>query len=133
VTAVADLKAPRPLPDRRIAVVLSGLVVLLALPLFLLTGWDIRGWTVAAVLWVAGQILGVVLSRFRIGGEHALTSGVAAFVMMFRGIVMGVVLVVLAATEPEIALAAAIVYALAYTLELGLSLTLYFSHPGKEA
>ncbi len=46
--------------------------------------------------------------------------------MTFRAIAVMVVIVVLAATDPQLALAATLVYALAYTLELGVSLALYF-------
>jgi len=47
--------------------------------------------------------------------------------MMSRGILLAVVLLALAAADPYLALAGALVYAAAYSIELGLSLVLYFS------
>ena len=49
--------------------------------------------------------------------------------MMFRAIAVMVVLLVVAASDPHLGLAAAITYALAYTVELGLSLVTYFGNP----
>jgi hypothetical protein len=46
--------------------------------------------------------------------------------MMTRGIVVILVALVLAVNDPELALAGALVYAFAYSVELGLSLVLYF-------
>jgi len=36
----------------------GALVIVLALPLFLVAGWDLAGWAVAAVLWVGVQAFG---------------------------------------------------------------------------
>ena len=53
-------------------------------------------------------------------------SGVRGVGMMFRPVAVMVVVIVVAASNPEVGLAAGAVYALAYTLELGLSLLAYF-------
>jgi hypothetical protein len=45
---------------------------------------------------------------------------------MFRAVAVGIVVIAVAATDPELAVAAALLYALAYTLELTLSLLSYF-------
>jgi hypothetical protein len=47
--------------------------------------------------------------------------------MMGRGILLMVVLLAVAVGDPGLALAGALVYAAAYTSELALGLTLYFS------
>jgi hypothetical protein len=120
------------MPDRRIPVLAAGLVVLLALPVFLLAGWDVRGWALGAVMWVGFQGLGILLSRAGIGKPTLSGSGVYAFGSMSRGIVLMLVLVVVAAVDPELALAGALVYAFAFTVELGLSLSLYFSGGAKQ-
>ena len=39
--------------------------LLLALPVFLLAGWSIAGWGLAAVLWVAVHAIDLVLRRTR--------------------------------------------------------------------
>jgi hypothetical protein len=109
-------------------VVAAGIVVLLALPIFLIGGWSLRGWALGAVLWVASQLLGLVFNRLGIGDPTLRGSGPVAFGMMGRGIVVVLVAIVVAATaSAEVALAGILVYALAYTVELGLSLSLYFS------
>jgi hypothetical protein len=121
------LLTPRPMPDRRLPIVLGGTVVALALPVFLVAGWRVQGWAVGAVLWAASQALGAVFARAGIGDPTLRGSGVVAFGMMSRGILLGVVLLALAAADPLLALAGAVVYAAAYSTELGLSLVLYFS------
>ena len=54
-------------------------------------------------------------------------SGVLAFGMMARLLVVLVVLVAVAASDSHAGLAAAVVYGLAYTAELGFSLLGYYS------
>ncbi len=126
------LTTPRPLPDRRLPIAAGGTVVALALPLFLLAGWRLEGWLLGAFLWAGSQLLGLVLARAGIGAPTLRGSGVVAFGMMGRGIVLAVVAVAVAATDPYLAVAGALVYAVAYTLELALSLTLYFAGGPRE-
>jgi hypothetical protein len=121
------LLTPRALPDRRMPVIAGALVVVIALPVFLAAGWRIEGWALGAGLWVASQILGFVFARAGIGAPKLSGSGVVAFGMMSRGIVLMVVAIVVAAFDPNLALAGALVYAAAYTVELALSLTAYYS------
>jgi hypothetical protein len=124
---MAILTTPRPQPERRMPVLLGGLVVALALPIFVVAGWSVRGWALGAVLWAASQLLGVVFARAGIGEPTLRGSGVVAFGMMGRGILLMVVLLAVAASNPALALAGALVYAAGYTSELALGLTLYFS------
>lgn len=118
---------PRPLPERRIPLVAGGAVVALALPIFLVAGWRVQGWALGAVLWAASQLLGLLFARVGIGEPNLRGSGIVAFGMMARGILLMVVAVAVAASDPHLAIAGALVYAAAYSVELGLSLTLYFS------
>ena len=60
-------------------------------------------------------------------------SGVVGFGMTFRALAVMVVVIALAATDPQLALAVTLLYALAYTLELGVSLAIYFSGETREA
>lgn len=121
------LSTPRAMPERRVPVALGGAVVALALPVFLLAGWRVQGWALGAVLWAASQALGLLLARVGIGEPTLRGSGVVAFGMMGRGILLAVVLVAIAAADPYLALAGALVYAAAYSTELGTSLVLYFA------
>ena len=123
----APLLAPRPLPDRRLPLVAGAAVVALALPLFLVAGWAVRGWVLGATLWAASQLLGLVFARVGIGEPTLRGSRVVAFGMMARGVVLVVVALAVAISDPGLAIAGALVYAAAYSAELGLALTLYFS------
>ena len=115
------------MPERRIAVLAGGAVVALALPIFLIADWRFEGWALGAVLWAGSQILGVIFDRVGIGDPNLRGSGVVAFGMMARGILLALVAIAVAVSDPYLAVAGALVYAVAYTFELALSLTLYFS------
>jgi hypothetical protein len=102
-------------------------VIILGLPVFLAAGLPLRGWVLAAVLWVAAELIGLLLSRLSLGADNLAASGVRGVGMMFRSVAVMVVVIVVAASNPEVGVAAGVVYALAYTLELALSLTSYFA------
>lgn len=121
------LGRPRPAPGRLMPAAAGTLVVVLALPVFLVAGWRVSGWGLAAVLWVASQAFSLALAHLRLGGASLGSSGLVAFGMMFRAAAVMVVVIVVAASDPHLALGAALVYALAYTVELGMSVLAYFS------
>jgi hypothetical protein len=118
--------SPRPMPERRTPVLAGAVVVALLAPIFLIAGWRIEGWALGAVLWVGSQALGLVFSKVGIGEPNLRGSGVVAFGMMARGILLMLVAIAVAVSDPELAIAGALVYAFAYSVELGLSLLLYF-------
>lgn len=120
------LLTPRPLPGRTLPVATAAAVVGLALPVFLVAGWRVTGWALGAVLWLAAQGLGLLLQRLKIGMGNLASSGVLAFGMMFRTTAVMIVLIAVAVSKPHLAVAAALVYALAYTSELAVSLVAYF-------
>jgi hypothetical protein len=121
------LSSPRPVPGRRVPMLAGAGVVVLALPVFLVAGFPIAGWALAAVLWAAGEALALWLTRLPIGADHLGSSGIVALAHSFRGI--GVVIVLLAVTvaDRDVGIAALAVYALSFTLALGVSLIEYFS------
>jgi hypothetical protein len=121
------LRTPRPLPGRLLPALAGAMVVLLALPIFLLSSWSLAGWGLGAVLYAASEVFTILLARMRLGVDNLARSGVVAFGMMFRAIAIMVVLIAVAVSHPRLALAAALVFAFAYTIELGLSLTSYFT------
>lgn len=123
---MATLLSPRPLPARRLPAAAGGIVIAFALPIFLVTGWRLEGWALGAVLWLASQALGLIFERVGIHEPTLRGSGVVAFGMMTRGILLMVAAIAVAASDPRLALAGALVYAFAYTLELVFSLLLYF-------
>jgi hypothetical protein len=120
------LGAPRPMPGRALPAVAGSVVVALALPVFVLAGWPLAGWGIAAVLWVATQAIGFLLARVRPSADNLAASSVLAFGMMARVLAVLVVLVAVAASDGRLALGAALVYALAYTTELAVSVATYF-------
>jgi hypothetical protein len=117
---------PRPVPGRLLPALGGALVLVLALPIFLLAGWDIAGWALGTVLWFGLEAIELVLTRLRARTGNVAASAVLAFGLTFKAVVVVAVLVATAATHPHLAAAAAIVYVLAYTFELGLSLFSYF-------
>ena len=122
---------PRPLHDKRVPVALGALVVIVALPIFLIADWRIEGWALGAVMWAAAQVLGLILGKAGIGAPNLRGSGVVAFGMFGRGVGLMIVLIVVASFDPGLALAAALVYAAAFTAELALGLSMYFSGEAK--
>ena len=124
--AVGVFSTPRPMPPRVLPVAAGGAVIALALPVFVLAGWPFEGWALAAVLWAAAQALALLLARVRLGADSLAASGVVGIGMTFRAIAVMVVVIAVAAMDAELGLAAGLVYALAYTLELAVSLVLYF-------
>jgi len=123
---VGVLGAPRQIPGRLAPVIGAGLVIALALPLFLVAGWPVAGWGVAAVLWVGTQAFGLLLTRLKPSPDNLAASSVLAFGMMLRLLAVLVVLLAVVSSDAGVGLAAALVYGLAYTVELGLSLATYY-------
>ena len=101
-------------------------VVVLALPVFLVAGFPLAGWALAAVLWAAGEALGLWLARLPIGADHLGFSGLVALAHSFRGIGVMIVLAAVTLGDRHVGLAAIAVYALAFSLSLGVSLVEYF-------
>jgi hypothetical protein len=106
-------------------------VIVLALPVFAVAGWPLRGWALGAILWLGAQAIGLLLSRLSLGADNLAASGVRGVGMMFRPVAVMVVVIAVAASNPEVGVAAGLLYALAYTLELGLSLLTYFGSPAQ--
>ena len=56
---------PRTAPPTLLPAAAGAIVVLIALPIFLLAGWRVTGWAIGAVLWLGSEALGWVLTRFQ--------------------------------------------------------------------
>ena len=123
------LLSPRPEPGHVLPALAGGLVLLIALAVFLVAGWNLAGWGLAAVLYAAIHALNLLLARAKPGTGSLAASGVQVFGLFFKSIGLLVVLVATAASNPHLAVAAVVTYALAYTAELGLSLAAYFGSP----
>ena len=119
-------ETPRPVPGRLIPMLGGGLVLLVALPIFVLAGWPIGGWALGAVLWAGMQAMTLLLARVKERTGNLAAAGVQGFGLFFKAVALLVVLVAVASSDAHLAVAAALTYALAYTCELGLSLVTYF-------
>ena len=120
---------PRRPPDTTLPAVAGTAVVFLALPVFLIEGWRIEGWALGAFLWLASEAFGFLLHRLHSRTDNLAAAGVTAFGMMFRAIAVMVVVFAAAISDTWVGVAAALVYAVAYTAELGLSLVAYYTGP----
>jgi hypothetical protein len=122
----AAILTPRPEPSRALPIAAAATVLGLALPVFLVAGWRVTGWVLGAVLWAGGQAFALLLTRLRAGMGNLAAASVVAFGMMFRAIAVMVVVIAVAAADAGLGLAAGLLYALAYTLELAVSLVTFF-------
>ena len=109
---------PRPVPSRLAPTVAGGLVIALALPVFAVAGWPVSGWALAAVLWVAAGL------RAGTGAppgspDNLAAAGMRGIGTTSRALLVGIPLVIVTVTDETVGVAAAIVYALAFTVELG--------------
>jgi hypothetical protein len=120
---------PRPVPNRRLPTITGAIVVSLALPIVLIGGFPVAGWALAAILWVAAELLGIWLARLPIGADNLKMSGLVALTMAWRGIAVMVILLIVTAANKPVGVCAVVVYAAAYTLSLAVSLIEYFNGP----
>jgi hypothetical protein len=119
-------ETPRPVPGRLVPALAGTIVVGLALPVFVAAGWPVDGWLLAATLWVAAEAFAWLLTRLPLGTGNLAAAGMRGIGTSFRAIAIGIPLVVATVSNEEVGIAAAIVYALAYTVELAVSLLSYF-------
>jgi hypothetical protein len=120
------LTTPRPEPSHLWPALAGSVVILLSLPLFLLVGWNLKAWALAALLWLTIHAVDFVLRQVRRDTNNYASSGLQAVGLLFKMLALLVALFAAASADPHLALGAALVYALAYTLELGVSLASYF-------
>lgn len=117
---------PRPVPKRLAPALAALLVIGVSLAVFLLAGWDVRGWALGAVLWAGLRGISLVIDHVRKDSSEAAASGLQAFELVFKALAVLVVLLAVATTNEDLALPAILTFALAYTAELALSLASYF-------
>jgi hypothetical protein len=122
---------PRPVPGRLLPAVAGSAVVALALPVFAIAGWPIGGWALAAVLWTAGLALQELLTRLRGGADTLARAGMMGIGMSFRAMAVGIPLVAATVSDEVLGLSAALLYALAFTLALAVSLVEFFGSEAK--
>ena len=99
---------------------------MLALPVFLVAGWPVKGWALGAVLWAGLAGLSLVISRLRAKTAGVASSSLQGIELLVKALAVLAVVLAAAQSDASVAVAAILVYALAYTLELTLSVAAYF-------
>ena len=122
---------PRPIPGRLVPALAGSAVIALALPVFAVAGWPMAGWTLAAVLWVAAQLFAWLLTRLSLDAGNLAAAGMRGIGTSFKAIAVGIPLVVVTVSDESVGIAAALLYAFAFTLELAVSLVSYFGAEAK--
>ena len=131
---IADLYTrPRPVPGRLAPMLAGSGLILLALPVFAIAGWPLKGWAVAAVLWVGAQALAYLLTRLPLDEGNLAAAGVRGIGMGMRAFIVGIPLVAVTVADSRVGIAAVILYAAAYTLELAVSLVTFFGAEAKSS
>jgi hypothetical protein len=117
---------PRPVPSRFAPTIAGGSVVVLALPVFAVAGWALAGWALAAVLWAAALAFSLLLARVSSDPGNLAAAGMRGIGTSSRALLVGIPLVAVTVSNEAVGIAAAVLYALAFTVEFALSLVSYF-------
>ena len=122
---------PRPVPSRLAPTVAGAAVIALALPVFAVTGWPLEAWALAAVLWVGAQAFAFVLARLAGDADNLAAAGMRGIGTTSRGVLVGIPLVIVTVSDETVGIAAAAVYAIAFTVELAVGLATYLGGEAK--
>ena len=122
---------PRPIPGRLVPALAGSAVIALALPVFVVAGWPLDGWMLAAVLWVAAQLFAWLLTRLSLDAGNLAAAGMRGIGTSFKAVAVGIPLVAVTVSDESVGIAAALLYAFAFTLELAVSLVTYFGAEAK--
>jgi peptidoglycan/LPS O-acetylase OafA/YrhL len=117
---------PRPLPSRLASTLAGATVLALALPVFAVAGWELRAWALAAVLWLGATIFAYVLQRLAGGTDNLAAAGMRGIGTTSRGLLVGIPLVIVTVSDESLGIAAALLYAVVFTVELAVGLATYF-------
>jgi hypothetical protein len=115
---------PRPVPSRLVPAAVGTAAILVALPVLAVAGLPLEAWGIAAALWLAHQAIGLALERVR-AGDSLLGAGIVAIGRLTRAAALTGVLIAVAVADASVGLPAAIVYLIAFSLELVLSVLTY--------
>ena len=122
---------PRPIPGRLVPALAGSALIALALPVFVVAGWPLDGWLLAAVLWVAAQAFAWLLTRLSLEAGNLAAAGMRGIGTSFKAIAVGIPLVAVTVSDERVGVAAALLYAFAFTVELAVSLVTYFGAEAK--
>ena len=122
---------PRPIPGRLLPALAGSTVIALALPVFAVAGWSLDGWMLAAVLWIAAQAFAWLLTRLSLEAGNLAAAGMRGIGTSFKAVAVGIPLVAVTVSDESVGIAAALLYAFAFTVELAVSLVTYFGAEAK--
>src|SRR5262249_13695967 len=80
------LAPSKAVPSRGLPLLAGTAVVVLALPVFVIAGWELGAWALAAVCWAVFQGIGFLLARVPLGADKLGNSGLVAMGRMLRTI-----------------------------------------------
>jgi uncharacterized membrane protein YiaA len=117
---------PRPIPSRLAPTLAAGGLIVLALPVFVVADWPLKGWLLAAVLWAAALTFSLLLSRQPRDPGNLAAASMRGIGTSSRALLVGIPLVAVTVANMSVGVSAAILYALAFTVELVVGLVAYF-------
>ena len=117
---------PRPIPGRLGPTVAAGGLIVLALPVFVVAGWPLKGWLLAATLWTAALAFSLLLARLPRDPGNLAAASMRGIGTSSRALLVGIPLVAVTVANQSVGVSAAILYALAFTVELVVGLVAYF-------
>jgi hypothetical protein len=117
---------PRPVPSRLGPTIAGGALLALALPVFAVAGWPLQGWLLAAVLWAGALAFSLLLARLPGDPGNLAAAGMRGIGTTSRALLVGIPLVAVTVTNESVGVSAAVLYALAFTVELVVGVVAYF-------
>jgi peptidoglycan/LPS O-acetylase OafA/YrhL len=117
---------PRASPSRLGPTLAGAAVIALALPVFAVAGWPLSGWALAAVLWTAALAFSLLLTRLSDDPANLAAASMRGIGTMSRAFLVGIPLVAVTVSDERVGLSAALLYAVAFTVELAVGLVSYF-------
>ena len=85
----------------------------------------------AAVLWLASEVFALVLTRLPNNPDNLAAAGMRGIGTTSRALLVGVVLVIVTVSNETVGLSAALLYAVAFTVELGVGIATYLGGEAK--
>ncbi len=125
-TGAGIFSTPRPIPSRLGPTIAAAGLLALALPVFVVAGWPLKGWLLGTVLWAAALAFSLLLARLPRDPGNVAAASMRGIGTTSRALLVGIPLVAVTVANQSVGVSAAILYALAFTVELAVSLVAYF-------
>jgi hypothetical protein len=113
-------------PGRLLPAAGAAVALALALAVFVVADWPLKGWVLGAALWAGLEAFALVIARLRARTSGVAGSSLQGIELLVKALAVLAVVLAAAHSDGKVAVAAILVYALAYTLQLTLSVATYF-------